>query len=90
MATFTKRQEELIRDNLRAFRHNFGAVRIEKQDGGPGYYVFFPADSESYIQFCYNIDYLNGWLYGAVQGFLRSEFRRAADSEDVKKLRENM
>lgn len=90
MATFTKLQREKIKDNLRAFQFNFGSVRIEKQDGGPGYYVFFPADSESYIQFCYNIDYLDGWLYGAVQGFLRSEFRRAYDSEEVKKLRENM
>ncbi len=25
------------------------------------------ADSGSWTQYCYNIDYLNGWLYGAVQ-----------------------
>lgn len=24
-------------------------------------------ESGSYTQYCYNIDYLNGWLYGAVQ-----------------------
>lgn len=23
--------------------------------------------SGSWTQYCYNIDYLNGWLYGAVQ-----------------------
>ena len=90
MATFTKLQKERIKDNLRAFQFDFGSVRIEKQDGGPGFFVFVPADSESYMQFCYNIDYLNGWLYGAVQGFLRSEFRRAYDSEEVKKLRGDM
>ena len=64
----TNRQKELIKDNLRAFTMNFGAPRIEK--GPDGFYVYHPADSNSYIQHCYNIDYLNGWLYGAVQGAL--------------------
>ena len=77
MATMTTRQAERIADNLRAFRHNFGDVRIEKADAGRGFYVFFPADSVSYIQYCPDINYLDGWMYGAVQGFLRSEFKTA-------------
>lgn len=63
----TKRQKEVIHDNLRAFVANFGEVRIESTDYGGGFYVFSPADSDSYVQYCYNIDYLNGWLYGCVQ-----------------------
>ena len=64
----TEKQKELIRDNLNAFIANFGNVRLEKADYGKGWFVFYPADSENYIQFCYDIDYLNGWLYGVVQG----------------------
>lgn len=63
----TKRQKEIIEDNLRAFEYNFGKVRIERENYGIGFYVFSPADSGSYVQYCYNIDYLNGWLYGCVQ-----------------------
>ena len=43
----TKRQEEIIRDNLKAFVHNFGEPRIEQQKPFPGFYVYLPADSES-------------------------------------------
>ncbi|MGG4105183.1 hypothetical protein AAXB25_14800 [Paenibacillus lautus] len=61
-----KREQEIIKDNLRAYLANFEPIRIEKADSGKGFYVF-QGNSESYVQFCYNIDYLNGWLYGAVQ-----------------------
>lgn len=71
----TTRQKEIIADNLRAFTHNFGDVRIEKEDYGKGFYVFYPATETSWIQYCYNIDYLNGWLYGVVQGVVRGEFK---------------
>ena len=75
----TKRQLEIIKDNLDAFTANFGAPRIEKADYGNGFYVYYPAESEdsysSYIQYCYDINYLNGWLYGVVQGVMRSEFK---------------
>ena len=73
----TTKQKELIKDNLRAFVNNFGDVRIEKEPYGKGFYVYYPATSEdgSYIQYCYNIDYLNGWLYGVVQGCVRGEFK---------------
>lgn len=71
----TAKQKELINDNLRAFTHNFGEVRIEKECYGKGFYVFYPANSDSYIQYCYDIHYLNGWLYGVVQGCVRGEFK---------------
>lgn len=35
-----------------------------------GWYIFKSAEDAkngSYVQFCENIDYLNGWLYGVVQ-----------------------
>lgn len=67
----TKRQQEIIADNLRAWKYNFGYIRIEKEDYGEGFYVFTEEDSGSWIQYCYNIDYLDGWLYGCVQGALR-------------------
>ena len=78
MATFTKRQEDIICKNLNAFVANFGDVRIEKADYGPGFYVYYPVDAETYIQFCENINYLDGWLYGVVQGFMRGEFKKGA------------
>lgn len=68
-------QKKIIADNLRAFTYNFGNVRIEKEDYGKGYYVYYPAESESWIQYCYDIHYLNGWLYGVVQGCVRGEFK---------------
>lgn len=71
----TKREKEIIKDNLRAFVYNFGDVRIEKNDYDKGFYVFYPADSDSYIQYCYNVSYLDGWLYGCVQGAVRGEFK---------------
>lgn len=70
-----KRIPQLIKDNLDAFIANFGEPRIEKEDLGNGYYVYLPADSEDYIQYCYNKDYLNGWLYGCVQAANRKEFK---------------
>lgn len=63
----TNKQKEIIRDNLNAFIQNFGPVRIEHDPRRPVFYVYSPADADSYVQRCYNIDYLNGWLYGAVQ-----------------------
>lgn len=77
MAVFTKRELELVTENLGSFTRNFGDVRIEREDCGDGFYVYFPAESSSWIQFCYDIDYLNGWLYGVVQGVVRGEFKKA-------------
>ena len=76
IGNLTNREKEIIKDNLRAFEMNFGTVRIVKTDYGKGYYVFFPSESDSWIQFCYDISYLDGWLYGVVQGIRRGEFRQ--------------
>ncbi len=70
MKTLTAKQNELIKDNLKAYINNFGYIKIEKADYGGGFYVYTDkqrAAEGSCTQFCYNIDYLNGWLYGAVQ-----------------------
>lgn len=71
----TRREREVIERNLAAFESNFGKPKIIAEDYGEGKYVFFPADSDSYIQYCHNIDYLDGWLYGVVQGIHRRVFR---------------
>lgn len=78
IGNLTDREMEIIKDNLRAFESNFGTVRIEKADYGKGYYVFYPKETKengSWIQFCYDISYLDGWLYGVVQGCVRGEFK---------------
>ena len=66
----TKKQMEKIEDNLRAYKNNFDYIEIEKEQCGKGFYVF--TSKERYEQYCWtqyceNIDYLNGWLYGCVQ-----------------------
>lgn len=66
----TKRQKEIIRDNLKAYIANFGYIVIEKEECGKGFYIFTDEarkESGNWTQYCYNIDYVNGWLYGAVQ-----------------------
>lgn len=70
MEDITKKQMEVINDNLRAYKNNFGYIEIVKEDYGKGFYVFTNQERKeqgSWTQYCYNIDYLNGWLYGAVQ-----------------------
>ena len=67
---FTKKQMGAIHDNLRAYLANFGYLKIVKADYSRGFYVYTDeqrAESGSYTQYCYSFDYLNGWLYGAVQ-----------------------
>lgn len=66
----TKKQMEVTNDNLRAYKNNFGYIEIVKEDYGKGFYVFTNQERKEqglWTQYCYNIDYLNGWLYGAVQ-----------------------
>lgn len=70
-----RRKFDIVKDNLLAFVHNFGFPTIETGDAGSGYYVRLAGDL-SYIQYCENIDYLNGWLFGVVQGVNRGEFKR--------------
>lgn len=35
--TMTKKQRETIAQNLNAFIHNFGPIRFERADYGPGF-----------------------------------------------------
>lgn len=66
----TNRQKEIIKDNLNAYKANFGYISIENEECGKGFYVYTSPECKeqgSYTQYCYNLDYLNGWLYGAVQ-----------------------
>ena len=71
----TAKQKELINDNLTSFINTFGILRIEEESCGKGFYVFYPANRESPIQYCYDIHYLDGWLHGVVQGAVRGEFK---------------
>lgn len=70
----TKKQMEIINDNLRAYKNNFDYIEIVKEDCGKGFYVFTSKERKeqgSWTEYCYNIDYLNGWLFGAVQAINR-------------------
>lgn len=68
----TKKEREIIKDNLNAFIVNFGVPRFVRADYGRGLFVYM-RDSESSIHFAYDINYLNGWLYGAVQAANRTK-----------------
>jgi hypothetical protein len=67
MSEITEREKNKIRLNYEAFVSNFGKPRIEKGSNGV-YFVYYPEWAEEYIQYCWSIDYLAGWLYGCVQG----------------------
>ena len=71
--TLTTKQKEKINNNLNAFIANFESIRIERADYGGGFFCYVPADNPDYIQYCHNIDYLEGWLYGCVQAVNRKE-----------------
>lgn len=75
----TKKELDVVGNNLRAFIHNFGEPRITRDEYGKGFYVFIPENTAQWIQHCYDINYLNGWLYGVVQGALRIEFKEAME-----------
>ena len=67
---FTKKQFEIVKDNLSAYLSNMDYLKIEKEQAGRGFYVFTDeqrAEYGNWTQFCYDINYLNGWLYGVVQ-----------------------
>lgn len=66
----SEKEKAIIEDNLKAYENNFGYIKIVKEECGKGFYVFTSeerSESGCWTQFCYNIDYLNGWLYGCVQ-----------------------
>lgn len=68
----TKKERETIKDNLNAFIVNFGVPRLVRADYGRGLFVYM-GDSENSIHFAYDINYLNGWLFGAVQAVNRTK-----------------
>ena len=45
----TKKQMEIIKDNLRACTNNFGYICIEKEDYGKGFYVFTSPNEKSKV-----------------------------------------
>lgn len=82
MYDFTKNEMEIIKDNLMSYIANFGKPRIERGDDGEGFYVFTD-NSDSWRQYCYNIDYLNGWLYGCVQAACGNPKQDKKNERDV-------
>lgn len=69
MEGLTEPQRAILRKNYNAFVNNFGDVRIARNPGGEGkLLIFYPPDSDAFVQVCENVDYANGWLYGVVQG----------------------
>lgn len=82
----TRRQKEVIADNLKAYIANFGYIKIVKEDYGKGFYVFTSEKSfehGSWRQYCYNIDYLNGWLYGCVQAVHGDPKEKEVEDEEI-------
>ena len=77
----TKKEFETVKDNLNAFIVNFGVPRVVRADYGRGLFVYM-GGSDSAIHFCYDINYFNGWLYGAVQAANRKEFTMRGDKNE--------
>ena len=71
MKNLTKKQQETIQQNYNAYVHNFETPVIERGEAGNDFYVWRNASEHasgtSWVQYCYNVSYLDGWLYGAVQ-----------------------
>ena len=80
-AVLTKKELEIVKNNLAAFVANFGVPRIVRADYGRGLYVYM-GDSDTYIHYCENINYFDGWLYGAVQAANRKEFCVRGDKNE--------
>jgi len=70
---FTRNELQRLEKNLSAYEFNFGELLIyrePKNRGGHTYIFVTEQDSKefNYIHYCDDIEYLNGWLYGIVQG----------------------
>lgn len=78
----TKKEHEIVKDNLNAFIVNFGVPRLVRADYGRGLFVYM-GGSDQAIHFCYDINYFNGWLYGAVQAANRKEFEMRGDKNEL-------
>ena len=53
--------------HVEAFTKHFGSVRIEKIQYDKGFYVYYPENADNYLIYCPDNNYLQGWLYGAIQ-----------------------
>lgn len=74
MKELTNKQIAKIKKNLKAFQSNFPNVKILYDSITKGFFVFVDEShlkKNNYIQFCYSLDYLNGYLYGVIQGVFR-------------------
>ena len=70
MKALTAKQKDVIRTNLNAYIANFGFIEIVRDDYSKGFYIYTSEQGvkdNSWTHYASNIDYLNGWLYGAVQ-----------------------
>jgi len=81
MEPITEAHKEVIEKNLNGYIANFETPYIVYDGGGIGQAVawgdherFYVYRNKSeydnggeYVQYCYDISYLDGWLYGAVQ-----------------------
>ena len=70
---FSSTDWHFLKDNLQNFVHNFSNMKIIKGDTS-GYYVYVE-NMDSPITYCPTREYLNGWLWGVVQGAKRKEFK---------------
>lgn len=68
--------------NYNAFKANFGEIIIKKSPYDKNYYIFRPdrPGDNDYIHYASTRDYIEGWLYGAVQ----ANNKVIAPSSDVK------
>ena len=86
IGNLTDREKKIIEDNLRHFENNFGELIIEKEElcdnTTYGYYIYYPS-KEHCVNFCYDISYLDGWLWGVVQGLNRPEFKNGKKEREV-------
>lgn len=78
----TNKQKKTIERNLHAFIVNYGELRIETGDCGCGFYIYYPANNESWIEYAHNIDYLDGWLMGCVQA--KNHLERLKKQHNIK------
>ena len=63
---FTQEEYDSIVTNLYPFIKNFGYPEIKKADL-VGWFIFLNGNPIP-ITYCYDISYLDGWLWGCVQG----------------------
>ena len=75
---FTDKDLQKIANNLNAFENNFEELILFRNSDKSimVYQSMEQYDDDAYIQRCENIDYFNGWLYGAVQALYCISKRR--------------